>query len=44
MSFLELRNVSKAHGTGPAEVQALQNTTYRPSASARARPGSPPGL
>ncbi len=25
MSFLELRNVSKAYGTGPAEVQALEN-------------------
>ena len=25
MSFLELRNVCKAYGTGPAEVQALEN-------------------
>ena len=25
MSFLELRDVSKAYGTGPAEVQALEN-------------------
>jgi putative ABC transport system ATP-binding protein len=25
VSFLELRNVSKAYGTGPAEVQALEN-------------------